>query len=113
MATFEQALNNYFHNKESIFMRGLPSVKMFADKCCLSPNYFGDLVKKETGKTPMEFIQQKIIDIAKEDLHSTDVSITELAYSLGFQSSQHFSRYFKRTTGMTPMEYRRHSRRLA
>jgi AraC-like DNA-binding protein len=113
MATFEQALNDYFHNRESIFMSGLPSVKTFAEKCCLSPNYFGDLVKKETGKTPVEFIQQKIIEIAKEELHSTDVTITEVAYRLGFQSSQHFNRYFKRCTGKTPTEFRKLSRRLA
>ena len=113
MATFEQALNDYFHNRESIFMSGLPSVKTFAEKCCLSPNYFGDLVKKETGKTPVEFIQQKIIEIAKEELHSTDVTITEVAYRLGFQSSQHFNRYFKRCTGKTPTEFRKFSRRLA
>ena len=113
LAQFEQLLNEHFHNREAIFMNGLPPVKYFADKCCLSPNYFGDLVKKETGKTPVEFIQQKIIDIAKEDLHSTDVTITELAYSLGFQSSQHFNRYFKRYTGMTPNEYRKHSRKSA
>ena len=94
-------------------MSGLPSVKTFAEKCCLSPNYFGDLVKKETGKTPVEFIQQKIIDIAKEELHSTDVTITEVAYRLGFQSSQHFNRYFKRCTGKTPTEFRKLSRRLA
>ena len=93
-------------------MNGLPSVKTLPTKCCLSPNYFGDLVKKETGKTPLEFIQQKIIDIAKEELHSTDVTITEVAYRLGFQSSQHFNRYFKRCTGMTPTEFRKRSRRL-
>ena len=113
IATFEQALNDYFHNEESVFMNGLPSVKTFAEKCYLSPNYFGDLVKKETGKTPIEFIQQKIIDIAKEELHSTDVTITEVAYRLGFQSSQHFNRYFKRCTGMTPTEFRKRSRQSA
>ena len=113
IATFEQALNDSFHNEESVFMNGLPSVKTFADKCCLSPNYFGDLVKKETGKTPIEFIQQKIIDIAKEELHSTDVTITEVAYRLGFQSSQHFNHYFKRCTGMTPTEFRKRSRQSA
>ena len=113
MATFEQALNDYFQNRETSFMNGLPSVKYFADKCCLSSNYFGDLVKKETGKTPLEFIQQKIIGIAKEELHSSDVTITEVAYRLGFQSSQHFNRYFKRNTGMTPTEFRKRSRHTA
>ena len=113
IATFEQALNDYFHDRDSIFMSGLPSVKTFADKCCLSPNYFGDLVKKETGKTPLEFIQQKVSDIAKDELQSTDVLISEVAYRLGFQSSQHFNRYFKRCTGMTPTQYRKHSRQSA
>ncbi|MBQ2075735.1 MAG: helix-turn-helix transcriptional regulator [Muribaculaceae bacterium] len=113
IATFEQALNDFFHDRDSIFMSGLPSVKTFADKCCLSPNYFGDLVKKETGKTPLEFIQQKVIDIAKDELQSTDVLISEVAYRLGFQSSQHFNRYFKRCTGMTPTQYRKHSRQSA
>lgn len=110
IAQFEQLLNEYFKNREAIFMNGLPSVKMFADKCHLSPNYFGDLVKKATGKTPVEYIQAKVIDIAKEELHSTDDTITEIAYRLGFQSSQHFNRYFKRITGMTPTEFRRQSR---
>ncbi|MBO4380230.1 MAG: helix-turn-helix transcriptional regulator [Muribaculaceae bacterium] len=110
MATFEQSLNDYFHNRDAIFMGGLPSVKLFADKCCLSPNYFGDLVKKETGKTPVEYIQAKVVEIAKEELHSTDDTITEIAYRLGFQSSQHFNRYFKRITGITPTEFRKASR---
>ena len=110
IAQFEQLLNEYFSHREAIFMNGLPSVKMFADKCCLSSNYFGDLVKKETGKTPIEYIQAKIIDIAKEELHSTDDTITEIAYCLGFQSSQHFNRYFKRITGLTPTEFRKQSR---
>ena len=113
IVTFEQALNDYFRDRDSIFMSGLPSVKTFADKCYLSPNYFGDLVKKETGKTPLEFIQQKVIDIAKDELQSTDVLISEVAYRLGFQSSQHFNRYFKRCTGMTPTQYRKHSRQSA
>ena len=110
IAQFEQLLNDHFRNHEAIFMNGLPSVKMFADKCCLSPNYFGDLVKKETGKTPVEYIQAKVIDVAKEELHSTDDTITEIAYRLGFQSSQHFNRYFKRITSLTPTEFRKRSR---
>lgn len=110
IAQFEQLLNDHFRNREAIFMNGLPSVKMFADKCCLSPNYFGDLVKKESGKTPVEYIQAKVIDIAKEELHSTDDTITEIAYRLGFQSSQHFNRYFKRITSLTPTEFRKQSR---
>jgi AraC-like DNA-binding protein len=72
----------------------------------LSPNYFGDLVKKETGRTPQEYIQSKIIDLAKEELLSSDKTVNEISYHLGFQYSQHFNRYFKRNVGMTPSQYR-------
>ncbi len=110
VAQFEQLLTEHFSNSEAVFMNGLPSVKYFADKCCLSANYFGDLVKKQTGKTPVEFIQAKVIDIAKEQLHSTSDTVTEIAFRLGFQSSQHFNRYFKRITSLTPTEFRKQSR---
>ena len=106
LTRFEQELNNYFKDRRAA-REGLPSVRFFADKCFLSPNYFGDLVKKETGRSPQEFIQGKIIDLAKDELAGTDKSVTEIAYSLGFQYPQHFNRYFKRGVGMTPMEYRR------
>ena len=106
LTRFEQELNTYFKDRRAA-REGLPSVRFFADKCFLSPNYFGDLVKKETGRSPQEFIQGKIIDLAKDELAGTDKSVTEIAYSLGFQYPQHFNRYFKRGVGMTPMEYRR------
>ena len=106
LTRFEQELNNYFKDRRAA-REGLPPVRFFADKCFLSPNYFGDLVKKETGRSPQEFIQGKIIDLAKDELAGTDKSVTEIAYSLGFQYPQHFNRYFKRGVGMTPMEYRR------
>ena len=88
-------------------MNGLPTVKHFAERCFLSPNYFGDLIKKETGRTPQEYIQNKIIGLAKDELLSTTKTINEISYELGFQYSQHFNRYFKRGTGMTPSEYRK------
>ncbi len=103
---FENELNTYFRGNRAE-REGLPSVKYFAERCFLSPNYFGDLVKKETGRSPQEFIQGKIIDLAKDFLAGTDKSVTEIAYCLGFQYPQHFNRYFKRGVGMTPMEYRR------
>lgn len=86
--------------------QGLPSVKYFADKICLSPNYFGDLVKKETGKSAQEYIQLRLLDLAKERIASTHLTISEIAYSLGFQYPQHFGRLFKKQVGMTPNEYR-------
>lgn len=106
LTRFEHELNSYFSDNRAE-REGLPSVKYFAERCFLSPNYFGDLIKKETGRSPQEFIQGKIIDLAKDKLAGTDKSVTEIAYSLGFQYPQHFNRYFKRSIGMTPMEYRR------
>lgn len=86
---------------------GLPTVKYFADDMHLSPNYFGDMVKKETGKTPQEHIQEKVIALSKEYLIETDKTMSEIAYSLGFQRPQHFNRFFKRMEGCTPTEYKR------
>lgn len=106
IAKFETLLNDYFSQGKAE-KQGLPSVKYFAENCFLSPNYFGDLVKKQTGRSPQEFIQNKIIDLAKEELLSSTVPITEIAYLLGFQYSQHFNRYFKRSVGMSPSEYRK------
>lgn len=106
MKRFEEALNEYFSGKVR-FMNGLPTVKYFAEQCFLSANYFGDLIKKETGMTPQDFIQHRVIELAKEELLSSNKTITEIAYQLGFQYSQHFNRYFKRSTGMTPTEYRK------
>lgn len=105
LTRFEDELNSYFHG--SALRDGLPSVKYFAERCFLSPNYFGDLVKKETGRTPQDFIQTKIIELSKEELLGTKKTVSEIAYGLGFQYSQHFNRYFKRNVGRTPSEYRR------
>lgn len=108
LSRFENLLDEYFENSAAQ-AEGLPTVRYFADKVCLSPNYFGDLIKKETGKTPQEYIQNKIIDLAKEMIIGTDKTVSEIAYELGFQYSQHFSRIFKKNVGCTPMEYRKMS----
>jgi len=84
----------------------LPSVAFCADALHLSANYFGDLIKKETGKTAKEYIQTKIIDVAKNKIFNPDANITEIAYELGFKYPQHFSRMFKSETGYTPTEFR-------
>lgn len=106
LARFESLLDSYLRGglAES---EGLPSVRFFADRLCLSPGYFGDLVKKETGKTAQEHIQLKIIGMAKERLLGSADGVSQIAYSLGFQYPQHFSRLFKKATGLTPNEYRR------
>lgn len=102
---FEQTLNNYFKGEDTRG-QGLPSVRYFADKACLSPSYFGDLIKKETGKTAQEYIQLKIIDLSKQYLLGTNQTISQIADLLRFQYPQHFIRMFKKQTGCTPGEFR-------
>jgi len=102
---FESLLNDYMQSKE-VHTNGLPTVKYFADKICLSPNYFGDLVKKLTGSTAQDIILNKIVELGQEMIIGTDKPINEIAYDLGFQYSQHFSRFFKKKVGCTPLEYR-------
>lgn len=105
LVKFEQLLEEYFRS-ELPQTEGLPSVRYFADKVCLSPNYFGDLIKKETGATATEYIQSKLIDVAKERLLSTNDTISRISDELGFQYPQHFGRLFKQKVGCTPNEYR-------
>lgn len=102
---FEQLLDEYFDTNAQQ-REGLPSVKYFADKVFLSPNYFGDVIRKQTGITASEHIQNKVIDLVKEELLSSDKTASQIAYELGFQYPQHLSRMFKRITGITPQEYR-------
>jgi AraC family transcriptional activator of pobA len=82
----------------------LPSVAYFASELNLSANYFGDLIKKETGKSAQEYIQNKIIDAAKDKIFDTTKTINEVAYELGFKYPQHFTRFFKQHVGNTPNE---------
>lgn len=105
LTRFETLLNRYFESGRAQ-QEGLPSVKWCAGELCLSPNYFGDLMKKETGKTAQEHIQFKLIDIAKELVLNPGRSISQISYELGFQYPQHFTRMFKKVVGMTPNEYR-------
>lgn len=105
LSRFEQLLDGYF-SSDRPQMIGLPSVSWFADELNLSPNYFGDLIKKETGISAQEYIQSKVIHIAKEKIFDTNKSISEIAFDLGFKYPQHFTRLFKQKTGVTPVEYR-------
>ncbi len=102
---FEAVLNNYFSSEKPQTI-GLPSVAYCAGELNLSPNYFGDLIKKETGTSAQEYIQTKLIDVAKERVFNIDKSISEVAYELGFKYPQHFTRLFKQKTGQSPNEYR-------
>lgn len=102
---FESLLNHYFTSEKPISL-GLPSVAYCADELHLSPNYFGDLIKKETGKTAQDHIQNKIIEVAKQRVFDADRSISQIAYDLGFKYPQHLTRLFKQRVGVTPNEYR-------
>lgn len=105
LVKFEKILDDYFQSDKPQTV-GLPSVGYCADQLHLSSNYFGDLIRKETGKTAQEHIQLKIIDLAKERIFDSRKSVGELAFELGFKYPQHFSRLFKNETGLTPNEYR-------
>lgn len=106
LTRFETLLDDYFQSGK-VQTDGLPSVKYFAERVYLSPNYFGDLIKKSTGKTAQEYIQNKIIDTAKEMLLGTGKTVNQISEELGFQYSQHFNRVFKKNVGYTPNEYRK------
>ncbi len=105
LENFDQLLNNYFSSEKPV-TKGVPSVSYFADELHLSANYFGDLIKKEAGISAQEYIQSKMIDVAKERIFDLDKSISEVAYDLGFKYPQHFTRLFKKKVGMSPLEYR-------
>ena len=105
LARFEQLLDEYWDSGEAK-IHGLPTVKYFADKICLSPNYFGDLIKAATGKSAQERIQSKIIELSKEAILNPRLNIKQIADMLGFQYPQHFLRFFKKRAGCTPKEYK-------
>ena len=102
---FEGVLNGYY-SSDKPYENGLPSVAWCAAELNLSANYFGDVIKKETGKTAQEYIQGKVIDIAKERIFDLEKSVSQVAYDLGFKYPQHFTRLFKQRVGCTPVEYR-------
>ena len=102
---FEELVNVFFLSDKPQNI-GLPSVAYCAEELHFSANYFGDLIKKETGKSAKEYIQDKIIDVAKNKIFVADKTVNEIACELGFKYPQHFSRMFKNQTGYTPNEYR-------
>ena len=105
LVKFENSLISYFSSIE-LQTKGLPSVKYFAEQLFLSPNYLSDLLKKETGKNAQDHIHYYLIEEAKNNLLNTNDSVNEIAYKLGFEYHQYFSKLFKSKTGMTAVEYR-------
>ncbi len=105
LADFERILNAYF-TEGAARNDGFPSVARMADELHFSVGYFGDLIKKETGQTAQQYIQNKLINLAKEALLGTDLPVSEIALNLGFEYPQHFTRMFKKVTGKSPSEFR-------
>lgn len=105
LSRFEELLDGYFSsNKPQSY--GMPTVAWFAEQLHLSANYFGDLVRKETGRSAREYVQRKIMDTAKDMLANPEKSVSEISYALGYQYPQYFSRAFKKAVGCTPNAYR-------
>jgi AraC-like DNA-binding protein len=102
---FEDLLNTYFLSEKPQSI-GLPSVAYFADALHLSANYFGDLIKKETGQSAKDYIQNKTIEVAKNKVFEGDKTVNEIAFELGFKYPQHFTRLFKEKVGYTPSEFK-------
>ena len=105
LVRFENLLNDYFKSGLARTL-GLPTVAYCAEELHISSNYFGDLIKKESGSTALDYIQSKLIDEAKGKIFDPDKSINEIADELGFKYQQHFTRLFKQKVGVTPNEYR-------
>lgn len=108
IARFDELLQAYI-NAGRTGKEGIPTVRYFADRLCLSPNYFGDMVKAETGKTAQEHIALRLFEYAKRLLRRGELNVKEVAVQTGFQHPQHFARFFKRLAGITPTEYRKAS----
>lgn len=105
LVRFENLLNDYLKSGKAQTL-GLPTVTYCAEQLHISPNYFGDLIKKESGNTALDYIHSKLIDEAKARIFDSNKSINEIADELGFKYQQHFTRLFKQKVGITPNEYR-------
>lgn len=102
---FTELLESYF---DEVLQKelGIPTVQYFAEKLNYSSNYLNELIKKATDKSILEHIHYKVIELAKNKLLNSNKTVSEIAFELGFEYSQYFSRLFKKKTGMTPVEYR-------
>ena len=102
---FMELLDDYISSKA--LREGLPTVAYFADKCCLSSGYFGNLVHVETGRTAKDIIADRLLAHAKQLLNDDTLTITMISERMGFDYPQHFVRFFKSHTGKTPSAYRK------
>jgi AraC-like DNA-binding protein len=106
VSQIEGILHDHFTSVE-IKEKGIPTVKYMAEKVNLSSSYLSDLLKKETGKNAQEHIHYYLIEAAKNILLNSDKTVNEIAYNLGFEYPQYFSKLFKQKTGLTPLEFRK------
>ncbi|WP_157278767.1 helix-turn-helix domain-containing protein [Olivibacter sitiensis] len=104
VAGFYENLEHFYDNETAEIQ--IPNVSYFAELAHLSANYFGDLVKHFTGHSPQEHIHQYMIQIAKNKLRNTTLSVSEVAYSLGFEYPSYFTTFFKKETGISPTVFR-------
>jgi AraC-like DNA-binding protein len=102
----EDLLNAYF-NKEDALSKGIPTVQYLADSLHMSPSYLSDMLRALTGQNAQQHIHDKLIEKAKEKLSTTTLSVSEIAYTLGFEHPQSFSKLFKTKTNLSPLEFRR------
>lgn len=102
---FEEFITNYF-NSDELKDNGIPSVKFCAERMNISPNYFSDLLKSETGKNTQEHIHYYLLEKAKSRLVNSNLTINEIAYQLGFEYPQNFSKLFKKKVGISPTSFR-------
>lgn len=103
--SLEEILAAYF-NSDDLITKGLPSVQFVAENLNVSPNYLSSLLKVLTGQSTQQHIHDKLIEKAKEKLSTTDLSVSEIAYELGFEHPQSFSKLFKTKTNFSPLEFR-------
>ena len=106
LESLEKLLTDYF-NSEDLAIRGLPSVQYVSKELNVSPSYLGSLLREISGQNTQQHIHDKLIEKAKEKLSTTNLSISEIAYELGFEHSQSFSKLFKAKTHFSPLEFRR------
>ncbi len=104
LSKLENLLDDYFKN--DLIENGIPSVQFFAEKLNLSSNYLSDMLRVQTGQTTQQHIQNRVIEKAKELLSTTHLSVSEIAYQLGFEHPQSFHRLFKKFSILSPLEYR-------
>ncbi|ASK29673.1 AraC family transcriptional regulator [Chryseobacterium sp. T16E-39] len=105
LSKLEALLDDYFKN-EKLMINGIPTVYFIAEQLHLSPNYLSDMLRSQTGQTTQQHIQNRLIEKAKEMLSTTEMSVSEIAYHLGFEHPQSFHRLFKNRTSKSPLEFR-------